>query len=160
MSTTEDHKENTVYELAYLILPSIPEEHLSKVVSNLKEIIKKAGGSEIASEEPFKHPLAYSMSKVVGSSKYVVNEAYIGWIKFESEPSSVEEVKTRVEKLDEVLRFLLVKAPRETAFTFEAARARARAQESESETSVEESAPEVEVAQPETEEGATDDVVK
>ena len=121
MSTTEDHKEAQVYELGYLVLPSIAEENLADVVSTLQGIVKKSGGVEIASEDPLKFDLAYTMSKVVGARKYVVNEAYIGWMKFEVEPSVVDSIKSDVEKLDEILRCLLIKAPRESAFTFAAA---------------------------------------
>ncbi|MHB1330916.1 MAG: 30S ribosomal protein S6 [Minisyncoccota bacterium] len=120
MSITEDHKEKEVYELGYLVLPSIPEDGLSDVVNAIKGIIKKSGGVEIASENPIKFDLAYTMSKVVGARKYVVDDAYIGWVKFEVEPSSTLEINEAVKGLDEVLRFLLIKAPRETHFTFEA----------------------------------------
>jgi ribosomal protein S6 len=122
MSTTEDHKEKGVYELGYLILPSIPEDSLSEVVTRLKSIFTKANGTEIASENPFKLDLAYSMSKAVGSRKYVVQEAYLGWMKFELEPESIPALNEEVKKVEEVLRFLLIKAPRETTFTFEGAR--------------------------------------
>jgi len=121
MSTTEDHKEAQVYELGYLVLPSIAEESLADVVSTLQGIVKKSGGVEIASEDPIKFDLAYTMSKTVGARKYVVNEAYIGWMKFEVEPSVVDAIKADVEKLDEILRVLLIKAPRESAFTFASA---------------------------------------
>ncbi|MBX4189237.1 30S ribosomal protein S6 [Candidatus Parcubacteria bacterium] len=122
MSNTEDHKEKGVYELGYLILPSIPEENVSEVVTRLKTIVTSAGGLEIASEDPFKMDLAYTMSKVVGARKYVVKDAYIGWMKFEVEPEAVPSMQNEVKAVDEVLRFLLIKAPRETAFTFEGAR--------------------------------------
>jgi ribosomal protein S6 len=121
MSNTEDHKEAQVYELGYLVLPSIPEESLADVVSTLQGIVKKSGGVEIASEDPIKFDLAYEMSKVVGARKYVANEAFIGWMKFEVEPSEVVSIKTAVEALDEILRCLLIKAPRESVFTFAAA---------------------------------------
>lgn len=121
MSTTEDHKEAQVYELGYLVLPSIVEESLADAVSTLQGIVKKSGGVEIASEDPLKFDLAYTMSKVVGARKYVVDEAYIGWMKFEVEPSVVDSIKSDVEKLDEILRCLLIKAPRESVFTFAAA---------------------------------------
>ncbi len=122
MSITEDHKEKGVYELGYLILPSIPEESLPEVVTRLKNVFIKADGTEIASEDPFKLDLAYSMSKAVGSRKYVVQDAYLGWMKFELEPEVIIAVNDEVKKVEEVLRFLLIKAPRETTFTFEAAR--------------------------------------
>lgn len=115
---TEAKEAQTVYELCYLVLPSIAEEDLSKVVDSLKAIVTKAGGAEIDGEEPIKQDLAYTMTKTVGASRYVVNEAYVGWIKFESVSDKVNDIKSAVEKMDEVLRFLIVKAPRETTFTF------------------------------------------
>lgn len=112
-----------IYELGYLVLPSIPEDGLSSVVEKVKAIIAKAGGKEIDGEEPFKYELSYAMSKTIGASKYVVNDAYIGWTKFELEPAQALPVKSEVEKIDEVLRLLLIKTPRETSFTFAKAKA-------------------------------------
>ncbi len=129
MSTTEDHKEAIVYELGYLVLPSVPEDNIPQVVSTIVSTIEKADGKTLDSELPVLDKLAYSMSKTVGARKYVVDEAYIGWIKFELEPSSVEKVKTGIEKMEEILRFLLIKAPRETVFTFAEAREARRAKE-------------------------------
>ena len=131
MSTTEDHKENSdmsaskqVYEIGYLVLPSIPEDKLQEVVNSIKEIIKKEGGEELDSENPFKQDLAYTMSKTVGASRYVVNDAYVGWMKFEAEPSVTEAIKAGLEKIDSILRFLLIKTTKETTFTFAEAKAR------------------------------------
>lgn len=122
MSTTEDRGEAKVYELGYLILPSIAEDKLPESVSKIHEVITKNGGNLLDGEEPFRQDLAYSMSKTVGASKYVVNDAYIGWQKFEAEAGQIEAIKAGIEKLDEILRFLLIKAPRETTFTFAKAR--------------------------------------
>jgi ribosomal protein S6 len=112
----------TIYEIGYLLLPSISEDKLSSVTGVLREIIAQAGGVEIAAEEPFKEDLAYSMSKTIGASKYVVKDAYLGWIKFEVERAKINVIKAGVEKMDEVLRFLLVKTSRATNFTFAQAR--------------------------------------
>jgi len=125
MSTTEDHKENTqVYEIGYLVLPSIPEDKLQEVVNSIREIIKKEGAEELDSESPFKQNLAYTMSKTVGASRYVVNDAYVGWMKFESEPQATVAIKAGLEKIDSLLRFLIVKTTKETTFTFAEAKAR------------------------------------
>lgn len=124
MSTTEDRKDRGVYELGYLVLPSIAEESLSDVVNAIKGIITKSGGEEIDSENPEKIDLAYTMDKTVGARKYVVDDAYIGWVKFECDPACVPEINDAVKKLDEILRFLLVKTTRETHFTFAEARKR------------------------------------
>lgn len=118
----EAKEAQTVYELCYLVLPSISEDSLPGVVQSLRSAITKEEGTEIAGEEPFHQDLAYTMSKTVGASRYVVNDAYIGWIKFEASPEKVSEIKVAVEKMDEIIRFLIVKAPRETTFTFAEAR--------------------------------------
>lgn len=112
-----------IYELGYLILPSVAEGELPSVAHKINEVIAKAGGKEIDGETPFKYELAYTMSKTIGASRYVVNDAYIGWTKFELEPSEALAVKMGVEKIDEVLRSLLIKVPRETSFTFAKAKA-------------------------------------
>ncbi|MBX4206502.1 30S ribosomal protein S6 [Candidatus Parcubacteria bacterium] len=111
-----------VYELGYLLLPSITEDQLEGAEDALKKAVSAAGGTEIASESPEKIDLAYTMTKTVGVSRYVVNDAYIGWVKFEAEPSAAAGVKEAVSKMEEVLRFLLIKAPRESDFTFAKAR--------------------------------------
>ncbi|KND48469.1 MAG: hypothetical protein AB200_01925 [Parcubacteria bacterium C7867-005] len=133
MPITEDHKENEgtagVYEVGYLILPSVTEENLSKVVDKLVSVVEKAGATKLDSEEPHLEELAYSMSKSVGARKYVVDEAYIGWMKFEAESSQVEAIKIGVDKIEEVLRSLLIKTPRETTFTFEMAQKAREARE-------------------------------
>jgi ribosomal protein S6 len=114
-----------VYELAYLVLPSIPEDKLPQLVDSIKKVVAKDGGKEIDSEDPILHPLAYDMSKTIGASRYVLSDAYIGWIKFEGDASKIGDIKIAVEKMDEVLRSLIVKAPRKTTFTFAQARAKA-----------------------------------
>jgi len=112
-----------IYELGYLILPSIAEDALSSVIDKIRVLIHEAGGKEVDSEAPFKQSLAYSMSKTIGASRYVLTDAYLGWIKFETEPAKIATVKAGVEKIAEILRFLLIKAHRETTFTFAKAKA-------------------------------------
>lgn len=116
-------EELTVYEIGYLILPSIPEDKLSSVTSAIRKVIITEGGTEIDAEEPFKEPLAYTMSKTIGASRYVLSDAYLGWIKFEADRAKAPAIKAGIEKIEEVLRFLLIKAQRETTFTLAKARA-------------------------------------
>ncbi len=117
-----------VYELGYLILPSIAEENIPAVEDALKAAIAKEGGKVFDGEAPFKQELSYTMGKTVGASRYVVNEAYIGWVKFEAEPEAVPQIKDGVEKMPEILRFLIIKAPKETTFTFAQARQKLEAE--------------------------------
>lgn len=120
-----------VYELGYLILPSIPEDGLSGIVDKIKNLITKKNGNVFAGENPIKIDLAYTMSKTVGSSRYVVNDAYIGWLKFETESENIEEIKSKTDSMSEVLRSLIIKAPKESSFTFAQARQKLEAKEDE-----------------------------
>jgi|SRR3989344_3389135 len=123
MKNSENDREGlSIYEIGYLILPSIPEDKLSGVVDSIRQAVAAEGGAEIDAEAPFREPLAYPMSKTIGVSHYVLTDAYLGWIKFEIERSKIATVKSGIEKIGEVLRFLLIKAPRETTFTFAKAR--------------------------------------
>lgn len=128
MENQEIEKEpQVVYEIGYLILPSIPEDKLSVVTDAMRKVISQEGGVEIDSEAPFKESLAYTVSKTINASRYVLSDAYIGWIKFEADKSKAQAIKAGIEKIEEVIRFLMVKAPRETHFTF--AKAKAAAEE-------------------------------
>lgn len=147
MSTTEDHKELEIYEIGYSILTSVPEDKVGDVVAKIQKAVTDEGGVLLDSELPYREQLAYQMSKTVGARKYVADEAYIGWMKFESAPEKTPTIKSAVDKIEEVLRFLLIKTTRETLFTFEAAR-KARADKEAAEKSIQE-----EVA----EEGIVDD---
>lgn len=118
-----------IYELGYLVLPSLSEEKVGEVSVAIKKIVADHGGTEVAGEAPQKIELAYTMTKTVGASRYVVNDAYIGWFKFEMEPEQVLKVKAAVESMDEILRHLLIKAPRETGFTFAQALSKEKAAE-------------------------------
>ncbi len=130
MGNSKGAKEGlTVYELGFLILPSIPEDKLPSIVDAIRNVVTKAGGGEIDAEAPFKQLLSYSMSKTIGASRYVLSDAYLGWIKFEVEPGEIQTIKAGVEKIGEILRFLLIKAPRETTFTFAKVKAAAEAKE-------------------------------
>jgi len=123
MENSKGAKEGlTVYELSFLILPSIPEDKVVNVVDSIRKVVINEGGVEIDGEAPFKQPLSYSMSKTIGASRYVVDDAYLGWIKFEIEPAKALAVKTGIEKISEILRFLMIKTVRETTFTFAQAR--------------------------------------
>lgn len=76
MSKTEVKAKNTdekevvdarVYELGYLLVPTISEENIGASYSALKDTIVSMGGVMIADEMPKMMPLAYQMVKVVSN---------------------------------------------------------------------------------------------
>lgn len=141
MSTTEDHKELEIYEVGYSILTSVSEEKLGNVVAKIQKAITDEGGELLDSEPPFQQELAYSISKTIGARKYVADEAYIGWMKFVSTPEKTPIIKSALDKIDELLRFLLIKTTRETIFTYEGERKAKEDKEAQDRGDVEEVTP-------------------
>lgn len=116
MTDTFEGKEESalrVYEVGYLVLPSVPEEHIPEIVDRAKSFIAKGNGAIISDENPKLRPLAYEMVKHVGTRNEHFKTAYFGWIKFETTPEGVLEVKKAFDAMGEILRFILIKTTRE-----------------------------------------------
>ncbi len=102
-----------VYELGYLLVPTIKEEDLSVNYGNLKELVSSLGGEIIADEMPKNIPLAYQMTKVVANVRSKFNTAYFGWTKFMMEPAKVLELKKKLDLDPSFIRFLIMKTVKE-----------------------------------------------
>jgi len=110
----EKEGENSkIYELGYLLLPSIKEEEVPINYGNLKELVISHGGEIISDEMPKMINLAYTMQKVIGNVRKKFNSAYFGWEKFSMEASNVLELKKRLDLDPNVIRFLILKTVRE-----------------------------------------------
>jgi len=103
-----------VYEVGYLLLPTLPEEQLEGVVSSIKEIVVEKKGSVIAEDFPAMRALAYTMPKIIATKRQKFDHAYFGWVKFEVESSEISSIKKNIEALDAVLRALFIKTVRES----------------------------------------------
>jgi ribosomal protein S6 len=120
--TEQDIKENNdlgdelgLYELGFHILSTISEENLASEVSNIKSIIEKNGGLFIGEEGQAKSiRLVYNMSKVINNQRKVFDTAYFGWVKFEANPDSISKMREKLSKVENILRFLLIKSVRES----------------------------------------------
>jgi ribosomal protein S6 len=114
------NKENTqetglkVYEVGFLLVPTIAEEQVAGEVEAIKAAIEKFGGSFISEEFPTLRQLAYTMAKSAnGALKQKFDNAYFGWIKFETTPAQAQAFKAEFEKISSVLRYLLITTVRE-----------------------------------------------
>ena len=106
-------REIKVYEIGYLIVPSIPEEKVSGQVSAIKDILSKHKAEVIADESATLRPLAYTMVKKIGTTNRRFDSAYFGWIKFEAAPVEVRLIEKEVKEVESILRFLLINTVRE-----------------------------------------------
>lgn len=102
-----------VYELGYLLVPTIPEEDVSVVFGNLKELVSSLGGIAISDEMPKMMPLAYSMVKVISNIRNKFNTAYFGWVKFTMDSDKVLELKKKLDLDPNFIRFLILKTVKE-----------------------------------------------
>lgn len=103
----------TVYELSYILLPSLAESEIPAKVGSLKDLITEAGGAVVSFEEPCLVDLAYQMTKVTPTSRTKVESGHFGWIKFELSSDEAEKLKIKLDNLAEVVRYLLIKTVKE-----------------------------------------------
>ncbi len=114
-----DLSENThvleprVYEVGYLLVPSLREEDLDTQVKAITDVIAEHKGLQIADDQPQLIDLAYDMVKVLDNKNYKFSQGYFGWVKFELDPSSINAVKIALEKNLNIIRFLLISTVRE-----------------------------------------------
>jgi len=113
-----ENKENNidearVYELGYLLLPTITEEDVPVEYGNLKELIVSFGGTIISDDMPKRIPLAFTMSKVISNVRNKFNSAYFGWVKFHMEGDKLVELKKKLDLDPRLIRFLLIKTIKE-----------------------------------------------
>ncbi len=113
MEEETELRDARVYELGYLLLPTVGDANVPEQVAALKKIISEQGGVEIAEGRAEIIELAYTMDKVIDNVKHHFDTAYFGWIKFEVAPEKIETIATAVTARLQVLRHLLVKTLRE-----------------------------------------------
>lgn len=109
----EQDKNSRVYELGYLLVPTISEEDVPVVFGNLKELISSLDGVAISDEMPKIIPLAYTMAKVVANVRNKFSTAYFGWAKFTMDSDKVLELKKKLDLDPNFIRFLILKTVKE-----------------------------------------------
>ena len=110
--TTEDASPR-VYELGYLLVPSIKEEDLSVSYGDIKELVSSFGGEIITDEMPKTIELAYPMQKVTLNVRHKFHTAYFGWVKFVMDSVKVLELKAKLDQSLNLIRFLIFKTVKE-----------------------------------------------
>jgi len=110
---TEEVDELRVYELGYLILPTVTEENLASEVEALKALVAKHKGTPVSEETPKNTELAYTMRKREGGKFKNYDSAYFGWMKFEMDPEQVVALEEAVRGLPLVLRSIVFKTVKE-----------------------------------------------
>lgn len=102
-----------VYELGYLLVPTISDEGVGGAYTAIKDLVASFGGEFISDEMPHLITLAYPMLHVVANVRNKFDSAYFGWIKFEMETSKVLELKNKLDFEPNTIRFMIIKTVRE-----------------------------------------------
>lgn len=102
-----------IYEVGYLVVPTVKEEDIDKVVGAIRSEIEKAGGNFIAEGAPASMKLAYNITTRGGGKKTEYDRAYFGWIKFESSSMAAEALEESLTKNQEILRSMVFRTVRE-----------------------------------------------
>jgi len=102
-----------VYEVGYLLVPSLKEEEVPAIYGNLKDLIANLGGQAVSDEMPTLINLAYSMQKVIENVHHNYDTAYFGWVKFVMDPEKVLELKKKLDLDTNIIRFLILKTVKE-----------------------------------------------
>lgn len=115
MENNEENIESNsrVYEVGYLLVPTLSEEEVPAVYGNIKELVSSFGGEMIADEMPRMMPLAYKMVKVVANVRNKFDSAYFGWVKFNMDSDKVVEMKKKLDLDPKIIRFLVLKTVKE-----------------------------------------------
>ena len=102
-----------VYELGYLLLPTVSTENLGSEIEKIKKALSALKATPIFDEPPKLIDLAYEMERVISNKKQKFTKGYFGWIKFELESDSILKLKEALDHNDIILRFLIIKTVRE-----------------------------------------------
>ena len=99
-----------LYELGYLLIPTLAEEALNDEVNKVRTYLEKDGGLIISEGQPEMKKLAYEIAeRGVASKKTKFDDAFFAWIRFQSSPEAIEAIQEALDKNAKVLRFLLIK---------------------------------------------------
>ncbi|MDO8577393.1 MAG: 30S ribosomal protein S6 [Candidatus Wildermuthbacteria bacterium] len=92
------------YQLTTLVNPEVQEDSLNAVFGKIAEAVQKLGGIVEQQDMRKKIQLAYPIQKQ--------REAYRGLLTFAMDPKEVEAFQKLVKGQKEILRFLLIVAPK------------------------------------------------
>ena len=108
---------NSVYEVGYIVVPTIAEENLGEEVTLFKDMFTEHGAIFISDEYPKMMELAYEMSRSIANKKQKFSYGYFGWVKFECSTSQARIIKDLLDKNEKLVRYLMVKTVRESTLS-------------------------------------------
>ncbi|MCX6754038.1 MAG: 30S ribosomal protein S6 [Candidatus Nomurabacteria bacterium] len=108
----EADAKSSIYEVGYIMVPSIPDENLGGEVTNLKDSLSDMGATFISDEYPKMLELAYEMTRSIANKKQKFSYGYFGWVKFECSTINGKIIKDALDKNEKLVRYLMIKTVR------------------------------------------------
>ena len=102
-----------LYEVGYLLVPSIVEEVLGEEANAVRLAVEAAGGTVVGDGFPTLRALAYPIRKGNREGGTTYNNAYFGFIRFDMLPQNAPALKLAFEKNPSLVRFLIMKTIKE-----------------------------------------------
>lgn len=93
------------YELVYILWPKFSDEGAKKAHQGIKDLLKPYISKVTLEESWGKKRLAYAIRHFL--------DGFYNFVVFESEPSKIKEIETKLKLQDEVIRFLLTRQERD-----------------------------------------------
>lgn len=106
-----------IYEVGYIMVPSIAEENLGAEVTAFKDTLTAAGVTFISDEYPKMMELAYEMSRSIANKKQKFSYGYFGWVKFECTTEQARAIKAMLDLNETLVRYLMIKTVRESTMS-------------------------------------------
>lgn len=107
----------SVYEVGYIIVPTVAEENLGGEVTLFKDTLSEHGVTFISDEYPKMMELAYEMSRSIANKKQKFSYGYFGWVKFECTTVQAKVIKDMLDKNEKLIRYLMIKTVRESTMS-------------------------------------------
>ena len=111
-NTDETILDSRVYELSYILVPTLSEDAALEKVNAIKQSIAALGGSFVSEETAYPRELAYEMTRVIKNTNVRFMDGYFGWIKFELDPTKLPIIDKSVKLDEDIIRYMTLKADR------------------------------------------------
>jgi small subunit ribosomal protein S6 len=92
------------YEIMLMLDPELADERQNEIVSRIRDLVQKRGGTWVGQESWGRRKLAYEVDRKGEGVYYLLH--------FDSDPATLEEVARVLRITDDVLRHLAVRRPR------------------------------------------------
>ena len=113
----EDSVDPKIYEVGYIIVPSVHEENLASEVGKIKSLIEERSKAVISEEFPTMKELAYEMTKHILGKNERYSKGYFGFVKFESDRNNISLLKKDLDHLETILRYIIINTVRENTMS-------------------------------------------